>query len=294
MGDVSSMQYADFIRVTKTSKPYRGTNAYPVGSRRYSHRHFVMNGDVVQVWDANLRMAEEYRKGVAPLDHWSRRRHLVNIHPDNTVEFVSVWGIGDGMFLSNLLGGLVHSEARRGGTVFYPKNNPDLVHPVFKGLRVSLTDGSAHPDMQYKLVYRRIIPSEKKKAMGALEAQLDVGFAMLRAMDLESMKATWKELNASRVDKDSEVLLGDAIRNNHCLDVLVYMSLSGSHYWAFEHGRSTTDFIDRVERAVRKSEKAFISAQPQVFKYIEREVFDFPSATWGMKVKVGDTIVERL
>jgi hypothetical protein len=41
--DVSKMEYKDYEKRVKDYKPYRGTtNAYPVGSRRYSARHFVM------------------------------------------------------------------------------------------------------------------------------------------------------------------------------------------------------------------------------------------------------------
>ena len=69
---------------------------------------------------------------------------------------------------------------------------------------------------------------------------------------------------------------------------------SGGSYWSFEYAQDEERFINTVERKLKKAEKEYIGAQPQVFKYIEREPFDFPSATWGLKVKVGERIVERL
>ena len=297
-GDVQKMQYKDFMDVARTVKPYKGTKAYPIGSRRYSHRHFlVTDAGVVQVWHANLKTIEEYRNGLIDIgkDSWSTRRHVVSIHPDNTVEFVNVWGIGDCMFISNLVGGLVHSEARRSGVVYYPNFEVAKCHPVFVGLRVSLTDGSVHPDSQYKMVYRRIIPSKKKEIMARLNAQLEVGFTMLKAMDLKSMKDTFKELHElAKSSEHREGLLTQAIDNNHCVDILAHMTLVDGKYWWFEYSQDEEHFVKKVEHTIEKAKKAYISARPEAFKYIEREPFDFPSASWGLKVKVGDTIIPRV
>ena len=58
--DVSRMEYKDYKKVAETYKPYRGTNAYPVGSRRYSARHFVMRDDgVVEVYYTGLPYKKE-------------------------------------------------------------------------------------------------------------------------------------------------------------------------------------------------------------------------------------------
>jgi hypothetical protein len=289
--DVSRMHYADYMRVVELDKPYRGTNAYPVGSRRYSHRHFIVKDGVVQVWHANLKTIEMMRNG-KEINDWYTRRHVLNIHPDNTVEFVNVWGIGDTMFMTNILGGLVHAESRRSGTVYYHKSDPNMAHPVFKGLRVSLNDGSVHPDTQYKMVYRKIIPSEKKKAMDVLAKQIEIGMVMLNAMKLEGMKEVWKDVHDAKGDRDE--LLEQASKNNHCLDVVAHMSLSGRSYWWFDYAPDEDSFINRVKTYLKRGEKVYIGAQSQVFKYIEREPFDFPSATWGIKVKVGDSFADRL
>lgn len=294
--DVGRMHYADYMRVVEKDKPYRGTKAYPLGSRRYSHRHFrVTDTGVVQVWHANLKTIEMMEKG-KEVNDWYARRHILNIHPDNTVEFVNVWGIGDTMLISSLLGNLVCAESKRGGTVYYAGRITHLAHPVFKGLRVSLNDGSVHPDTQYKMVYRRILPSEKKKVMEVMNRQIEIGMVMLRAMNLEGMKEVWKEIKEKPTkDRNRQELLNEASKNNHCLDVLAHMSLSGaSNYWSFEYAQDEERFINTVERKLKKAEKEYIGAQPQVFKYIEREPFDFPSATWGLEVKVGERIVERL
>lgn len=292
--DIDRMNYSDYMRVVEKYKPYRSTQAYPIGSRRYSHRHFVVKDGVVQVWHSNLKTAENHRQGKKTSD-WIVRRHILNIHPDNTVEFLDAWGIGDTMLMSNLLGGLVHSESKRGGVVYYHKKDPKVAHPVFKGLRVSLDDGSVHPDTQYKMIYRRIVPSEKSKVMEVMNHQIEIGMVMLRAMNLEGMKEVWKEIKEKpTTNRNRQELLNEASKNNHCLDVLAHMSLVNSNYWWFEYARDEERFINAVERKLKKAEKAYIAAQPQVFKYTEREPFDFPSATWGIDIKVGERIVERL
>lgn len=292
--DVHKMNYADFMRIVKTTSPYRGTDAYPVGSRRYSRRHFIVRDDKVLVWEANLKMAADVRAG-KNTNSWVADSHLITIHPDNTVEFHNVRGIGDGGYLSAILGGYIGSSSKHSGTIWSVYvGNEQRVHPVFKGLRVSLDDHSVHPDSQYKMIYRRIIPKEKEKVMGELEKQLTVAQAMLNSMSLDGIKEMYKELRGACKHHQRDEAIRVARQNNHCLDVLIHMALSSRRSYIIEWADSEAVARDRIIDCANKSKRAYLSAQPEAFKYIEREPFDFPTATWGMQVKVGDKFAERL
>lgn len=297
--DVPFMTYESFMRVVKNVKPYRGTDAYPVGDRRYSHRHFVVQDGKVQVWHCHLKRATEFRRKELKEEsrRWVGSRHLVTVHPDNTVEFHEVNGIGDGMFLGNLLHGYVGSSSKHGGTVWskYGVNNEFKIHPVFKGLRVSIKDHSVHPDSQYKMIYRRVLPTKKREVLGALDAQLNVAFTMLDSMTLDGIKEMWKELReAAKTTEDRAKLLQEAVANNHCLDVLVHTCMNMRRSYWVEYASTEEVIKERIRDVVEKSKRAYLSSHPEAFKYIEREPFDFPSASWGMEIKVGEKFAERL
>lgn len=295
--DVERMDYNEFMRVVKMNKPYRGTDAYPVGSRRYSHRHFIVVDGVVQVWHAYLKRAHEFRGGKLDKNsNWVSSRRLVSIHPDNTVEFHNVHGIGDSMYLSRLLGGGICSESKRGGIVWHKNLGGDLkTHPVFKGLRVSLTDHSLHPESQYKMIYRRVIPKEKKRILGGIRKQAEIAKVMLDAMRIEDIVAMWKEMRLAYDHEDMRLQkLEEAIANNHCVDMVVFMTLFKRSSWWIEYAASVEVATARIEDMFDRGMDFYLSHQKEAFSYIEREPFDFPSATWGITIKVGDKFAERL
>lgn len=290
------MNYEAFMRVVKNVKPYRGTDAYPVGERRYSHRHFIVVDGVVQVWHCHLKRATELRKNKIREESrkWVSERHVVSVYPDNTVEFHNMYGIGDSMFLSRLFHGYIGFSSRHGGAIWskYLVNNELRMHPVFKGLRVSIDDLSLHPDSQYKLIYRRVIPKEKKRILGRIREQAEIANVMIDSMRIEDVKATWIEFR----QKDDNRLekLHEAIANNYCLDTVVYMTLFNRSSWWIEHAPEIRVVKDRIKDMFDKGMDYYLGHQEEAFKYIEREPFDFPSATWGVKVKVGDKFAERL
>lgn len=296
--DVPRMHYKDFMRVVKVSKPYRGTDAYPVGERRYSHRHFVIRDGKVQVWHSHLRSADEWRKGnSAPNRRWAKDRHLITVHPDNTVEFHNLMGIGDCMFLRGIIGGHVFYHSKRGGAVWqrtHEVTGKETAHPLFKGLRVSLNDHSVHPDSQYKMIYRRVIPKVKKQIMGELDGHLTAGMAMLSSMTLEGVKEMWKELRQAGGKHKRDELLKVAIQNNHCLDVIAHMCLEQNSAYRIDYADNMNDVKVLISSLIKKSSHIYLSAHQEAFKTIEREPFDFPTASWGIQIKAGDKFVERL
>lgn len=296
--DVPFMTYESFMGVVKKNKPYRGTDAYPIGDRRYSHRHFVVQDGKVQVWHCHLKRATEFRTGKLKEESrgWVGSRHLVTIHPDNTVEFHEVIGIGDSMFLSNLIGGVVCSSSKHGGTIWSRyTGGGHKIHPVFKGLRVALNDHSVHPDSQYKMIYRRVLPTKKREVLGALDTQLSVAFTMLDSMTAEGIKDMWKELReAAKTPEHRAQLLQEAVDNNHCLDVLIHTCMTMRRSYWVEYANQKEVMQERIRDLAERSKRAYLSSHPEAFKYVEREPFDFPTASWGIQIKVGDKFAERL
>lgn len=141
--------YDHFMAQTKVEQPYRsadGLKRYPLGHRKYSKRYWILrdDGTITIHYDGPL---------------------LGVVHPDSTFEFRMDEGRvgydqGEAMLLTSLvarpgLGGWVMSQAHKGGCVFVLRPNEDgpwkerMIFPVFKGLRVRLSDGK--PMTEYEV-----------------------------------------------------------------------------------------------------------------------------------------------
>ena len=141
--------YDHFMAQTKVEQPYRsadGLKRYPLGHRKYSKRYWILkdDGTIAIHYDGPL---------------------LGVVHPDSTFEFRMDEGRdgyeqGEAMLLTSLvarpgLGGWVMSQAHKGGCVFVLRPNEDgpwkerMIFPVFKGLRVRLSDGK--PMTEYEV-----------------------------------------------------------------------------------------------------------------------------------------------
>jgi hypothetical protein len=297
--DISKLNYQDYIRIAKQG-PYRGTKAYPVGNRKYSARHFIITDEgVVQVWYHNLQTAETFRKTKVP--PYIVNAHLLNIYPDNTFEFVNASGQGDNQMISQLTNAYVRSECARGGTVI---SRSGVLHPVFKGLRLSLTDMSIHPSSQYQLKYRKIIPAKRKEVMADYAKQLKVGRSMLSVLEVKNIEEVYHDLRNTYIEiakagnykKPTEnyitPLLEEARQNNHYLDVLIYTGMIGGFNGAY--ASNVHKYLFRIDQASKKGVNTYLRSKPELFTYVYREPNDFPtSATWGMDVVVNGTNVTR-
>jgi len=306
--DLRKLNYEDYMHIVKRG-PYRGTEAYPLGSRRYSYRHFIVTDEgVVQVWYGHLRSCDTFRKHKVGSSYLAFR-HLLNVYPDNTFEIVNAGNNGENMLISCITNSWVHRECKRGGTVISDRyRNTSITHPVFKGLRLSLNDLSLHSDSQYKLRYKKIIPSAKKATMAEYANQLQIGEAMLSAMERDGMDSLYRELNDKVHDRFIQEhnkrstanfaetraqALYEARQANYNLDVLMYTAMAGGF-----SGRMYSPDANRYKQSVINATKQgiyiYLKSRPEIFTYVYREPNDFPtSATWGMDVVIDNKPVIR-
>lgn len=170
------VSYDHFMAQTRTEQPYRsadGLKRYPLGKRQYSKRYWILkdDGTITIHYDGPL---------------------LGVVHPDSTFEFrmdVGRTGYdqGEAMLLTSLvaspeLGGWVMSQAHKGGCVFVLRANEDspwkerMIFPVFKGLRVRLSDGK--PMTEYE-VHTRVLD---RKATAPIRKQYETIFKTAKAM----------------------------------------------------------------------------------------------------------------
>lgn len=307
--DLHKLNYEDYIRITKKG-PYKGTQAYPVGSRRYSSRHFIVtNEGVVQVWYGHLKTCDMYRKHKVGSAHIGTH-HLLNVYPDNTFEFFNAGGQGEHGVISLITDTWMHQECNRGGAVISRgRYGEKVIHPVFRGLRLSLNDLSLHPDSQYKLRYKKIIPASKKATMAEYTNQLQIGRTMLSVMDYTSMKSVHSDLKAkyaqkimqrnsdfvrARIETINE-FIKEARQNNYNLDVLMHTAILGGFHGDYSYNNNPDTYRRRINEATNKGVHTYLKNKPELFTYVYREPNDFPtSATWGMDVVINDKPVVRL
>ena len=93
--------YDDFMKVTRMEAPYRGTtNAYPLGNRKYSQRHFrVMDNGVINIFYANRMNVDAWMEGKQDTlkKEYQRtqdygERILATVFPDNSIQISNrVW-----------------------------------------------------------------------------------------------------------------------------------------------------------------------------------------------------------
>ena len=190
-------RFVNLHKVVEYNKPYRGsTNIYPLGSRRYSDRHFTANADgTYDVWYLDKNIAEDVRNGV--LTEGQKRHYtyydqcfLGTVHPDGTYEFKrGGWGFGTNILLTEGLGMRVHHDRKRGGTIV---SGHAVKHPVFRGLRIDMRTGAAVTP--YVVHTRNAKRKETKDYFAQYVDKIEVAFKMLEAMDEAGIKDVYRDL----------------------------------------------------------------------------------------------------
>ena len=128
---------------------------------------------------------------------------ILIVYPDNSIEFCAKhYGLGDMRIINSWLpssssqgiGGnsFMNSEVHHGGTVirrgvYYC---PDVMHPVFKGLRVNLPDLSLHQSCQYSWYKKKVNRRISKKLMKEYTDRFDDALPFLNTMDKDDILDT--------------------------------------------------------------------------------------------------------
>jgi len=210
--DVRHFNYERFVRFTKNNAPYKDSgNAYPLGERRYSSRHFRAEEDgSFTVWYADRETVDnkfgkknDKAKRLDQHGNFYERQKLGIVRPDNTFEFLPDLSAGDNMLLCNVLGAYIHHDKARGGTIFEKTDRSagmELIHPVFRGLRVNCDSG------QTATPYQVFLPKVKRKVANQIMSRYSEFFSvfqtMIKAMDDRAISSVYIDLYEQNASKD--------------------------------------------------------------------------------------------
>jgi hypothetical protein len=318
--DISHISYNNLLEITKYQAPYKNSNnAYPLGDRRYSDRHFRKEEDgSFSLWYADRQIVDGLLTDT--LDDGQKRnkiyyegRKLAVVHPDNSIEFISkYYGQGENMLLSAGLRGLLHNDASKGGLMLELGN---YIHPVFIGLRVDCRTGRAVTD--YK-VFKTVI--DRKKAnlyMKQYEEFKRVAPVMYQSMGDRGINEVYDDL-LNEYGMAKFVGLGDRdvmplVKENRPVDALCVIGIKQNWNILYEakrraHLRAENQPVPEdsyrlyprtKERTLARFKKEFrgiaVASEPTLFNYEELEAGKgIPSSKWVYKITVDGKQVVRI
>lgn len=324
--DVRRISYDRLIQRIALDKPYKDSgNAYPLGDRRYSDRHFRHEAnDTFTIWyadresiDNKYGRSNDKQNALAQNQHYYDNRMIGIVHPDNSFEFTVDTSQGENMLLTHALGAWVHHEKSKGGTVYEKRkvgNSGKHIHPVFKGLRINCDTGEAVTP------YSVFLPVVKRKAANEVMAKyqdfITVFKTMVDSMDdrgiwevfedlykheAEGSKENWRSLDIAVVKRlidekkyvDAGCLFSLLNRTSHMRwriewqmdNETLPVAQSLSYGW---RGQAKKDVTTNFRKEILKQ-------HPEVFTFTELEAGDpLPASQWGVEVRVGNQPVERL
>jgi len=197
--DIAPMLYRHFVAESKDPKnAYKGTGgkAFPLGSRKYSSRHFRRNEDgTFSIYYMNLKKVEKVLSGEAVTDtmkDWVNSRHLAIVYPDDTIEIRYAQGMGDRTMLGRLIGCYMSHSVRHGGTIV--SSNDKVMHPVFQGIRLSLR-GGVECKTPYVTLQPRVNRKKAAESMKQYDEFLNLWKVFLGQMTTEGVREITEDLN---------------------------------------------------------------------------------------------------
>lgn len=311
-----------YMKTTEVVAPYRNkgdVKAWPIGQRRYSHRHFTVDKDgIVSIWHGPHKLLSDCRNGFSVEERhklWMAKACIAKVHPDNSMEFLGDMHQSNSMMMTALTGCYVCQDSRRGGAVIYHKQN-EAPYPLFYGFRMRLDNFSVHPDTQYTLRYRRLVRGMSDKVMDKYKQAFDTGLSMMSNMTVDGLHETHGDLERElselvkiergKVQQNTsfnywgtrtrlaKTLLDKDIENNFCVDAVYHAAMTTQYsYWV---GNSSTVVmtIAKTKNALKSARKELIRNSPEAFVHVDKGMDEFTTASWGVDVICNGKIASRL
>lgn len=323
--DIRRISYDRLVQRVATNKPYKGSgNAYPLGERRYSDRHFRREEDgTFTIWYADRETVDnkfgrtnDKQTVFGNSPNYYENHMLGRVHPDNSFEFTTGTSQGENMLLSEALCAWVHHDKSKGGTVYEKRRvgGSKYVHPVFRGLRINCETGEAMTP------YSVFLPVVKRKAanevMDKYQEFINTFSVMISSMDErgiwevftdlythegESNRDTWRSLDMAVVKR-----LIDERKYVDAGCLFTMLSKTSHMQWRVEwymdrdiqtgNGSLGHNWVDQAIKDVGTNfRKRILKQHPEVFTFTELDKGDpLPSSQWGVDIRVGDQSVVRL
>lgn len=318
--DVNYINYHNMLSTVKHQPPYRNSgNAYPLGDRKYSARHFRKEDDgSFSVWYSNREKTDQFVTGTTPEAEKRHENYMKNcrlgvVRPDNSFEFVAtLYEQGENMMLSEGLAGHLYNDVTRGGLMF---TKGKFTHPVFTGLRIDCRSGKAITE--YK-IFRKIL--DRKKAnehMKQYAEFLRVGPVMYLIMSDRGITEVYDDLYAE-YGRDNFAKIGDAdavrmVKEGRYVDAVCALGMK--NHWGVVYdarqraiarasGQPVPESLFKlysrlrevtVNRVKKEFRTAAVTEENSLFEYQELEVgHKPPSSKWEYKITVNGEPVKRV
>ena len=313
--DVNSITYDKLLKTTQYQKPYRDSgNAYPLGDRRYSARHFRKESDgSFSIWYLNREITDKVLKGDEDLgDYYKNRKPLAVVYPDNTMEFTDTnFHQGDRCLFSELIGrgGTIQQIKSKGGVVFY---NSTGAYPVFVGLRISLD--TYKPVTKFEVIQPTLNRKRSNEAMKQYKDFLNTYPMFIKSLDEKSAVSVitdmYQQMGEDNFMKINAKDIKDLVDKKFYLDAAMgiyleampwfrstiryYMKNDG--YMGGGHPRMASDWQDNVMYQVQKKfRKLMLSTNDSVFDWVALPEGVLKSSEWDHKIIVdGNKIVTQV
>jgi hypothetical protein len=316
------IQYINFknLEFISRSKPFRGSdNAWPLGDRRYSARHFRKEEDgSFSIWYLNRETSDELCKGTIAdernqyLERCASQK-LGIVRQDNTFEFINSSGQGENMMLREALRGGLGYNANKGGLVFHRGQH---IHPVFRGLRIDCDSGESRTD--YKLFQSVVKRKEANQYMKQFNEFKTIAPVMLSSMDDAGVLQVYDDMYDIHRDSFKDLngkYVMQLIHERKYVDALCLFSMIENYLWEFKHGaqfrhearesgasipnhlnKLPSRFKERTARVLQtKFRDTAVATQQDLFELRELQAGkELPESKWDLLVTVNGMPMKRL
>ena len=308
--DINKITYDRLLQTTKYQKPYRNSgNAYPLGDRRYSARHFrALEDGTFEVWYMHRENSDKVIKGEEINDYYKNRKPLAKVYPDNTLEFVGGNGLhqGERGLLSELIGyGTIAQVKSKGGTIWTSVNG---TYPVFEGLRISLDTRKAVT--QFQVIQPTLNRKRSNEAMKKYKDFYNLYPMYVNATNDKALAELfidlYNQLGEERFMRMDSREIRVMVDNKHYLDAAVSLYLLNSpwyrssiRYFAQDDGSRSLRVPNNWQEAItyhvnKKFRKIILSLDESVFDWTPLPEGTLKASDWDHKIVVNGKECKQL
>jgi hypothetical protein len=303
--DVKKTNYEALKKRTQTIKPYRGSDAFPLGFREYSDRHFrpLKDEEGFALYYADRQVIDQTIK----LGHLDNSRYwrtpFAIVRADNSIEFVRKTGhMNENLILQQMLHGHVFHSKTHGGTLIKRivgdtdgKNDEFkyITHPVFKGLRIDMD--TLRAVTPYELYSKKLIREEAREYLKQFEDTKKAGMTMLRAMKPDGINELIQDVRSACYSNYNKAFF-EAVNNNHYLDALSCFYLHESGYWWEVTEERKDRFMRLMDDMLSKKFNDYVLKNSNIgFQLVKLESEKlFSSCKWGYSIVCNGKEVVRI
>ena len=298
--DIDRISYESLANKVKNNKPYRDSgNAYPLGYREYSSRHFrALDDGSFSIWYMHREMSDKLGKGELTEEYYADKKPLGIVRPDNSFEFTEINGLhqGENTLLSELLGVYIHQVKNKGGAVMTVTSGKEE-YPIFTGLRFDIE--TKKPLTEFEVVQPTLNRKKSNAVMKSYKEFLSVYPMFINAMNdkagIEVIKDLYEQFDKFSVLKLNQLTVKEAVDKKHYVDAAIMLYLIKAH-WVRSHfayhlkeGSSDTrlsndwqgDVKDIVDRHFRKT---ILSQSSDAFDWVTLTKGKLCESSWDHKI----------